>query len=86
MDFGVAGEDTLDISDLLSGYDGSDANLSKYLSVTESDGGKMEIGISSQGNGQIDQKIILDNINFDAEKANQIANSLKDGTLKSSDF
>jgi hypothetical protein len=26
----------------------------------------MEIGISSQGNGQIDQKIILDNIDFDA--------------------
>jgi hypothetical protein len=46
----------------------------------------MEIGISSQGNGQIDQKIILDNIDFDAEKAAQIANSLKDGTLKSSDF
>ncbi|MGE4590588.1 VWA domain-containing protein, partial [Alcaligenes sp.] len=86
MDFGAAGEDTLDISDLLSGYDGSDANLSKYLSVKESDSGKMEIGISSQGNGQIDQKIILDNIDFDAEKAAQIANSLKDGTLKSSDF
>ncbi|MFC3863236.1 type I secretion C-terminal target domain-containing protein, partial [Alcaligenes aquatilis] len=86
MDFGAAGEDTLDISDLLSGYDGSDANLSKYLSVKESDSGKMEIGISSQGNSQFDQKIILENIDFDAEKAIQIANSLKDGTLKSSDF
>ncbi|WP_372372421.1 retention module-containing protein [Alcaligenes faecalis] len=86
MDFGVAGEDTLDISDLLSGYDGSDANLSKYLSVKESDSGKMEIGISTQGNSQVDQKIILENVDFDAEKAIQIANSLKDGTLKSSDF
>ncbi|ULH08881.1 type I secretion C-terminal target domain-containing protein [Alcaligenes faecalis] len=86
MDFGGAGTDTLDISDLLSGHGINDGNLSQYLTVSRSDSGKMEIGISSQGNGQIDQKIILDNIDFDAEKAAQIANSLKDGTLKSSDF
>ena len=86
MDFGDSGIDTLDITDLLPDHDINDDNLSQYLTVGRSDGGKMEIGISSQGNGQIDQKIILDNINFDAEKANQIANSLKDGTLKSSDF
>ncbi|USP47896.1 Ig-like domain-containing protein [Alcaligenes faecalis] len=84
-DFGV-GNDTLDITDLLSGHNINDGNLALYLSVGRSDTGKMEIGISSQGNGQIDQKIILDNIDFDAERANQIANSLKDGTLKSSDF
>ncbi|SSY85559.1 Serralysin C precursor [Alcaligenes faecalis subsp. faecalis] len=86
MDFGDSGTDTLDITDLLSGHDVNDGNLSQYLTVGSSDNGKMEIGISSQGNGQIDQKIILDNIDFDAEKAAQIANSLKDGTLKSSDF
>ncbi|MGX9524414.1 type I secretion C-terminal target domain-containing protein, partial [Alcaligenes nematophilus] len=86
MDFGDSGTDTLDITDLLSGHDVNDSNLSQYLTVGSSDNGKMEIGISSQGNGQIDQKIILDNIDFDAEKAAQIANSLKDGTLKSSDF
>ncbi|WP_275694097.1 retention module-containing protein [Alcaligenes ammonioxydans] len=86
MDFGGAGTDTLDISDLLSGHGINEGNLSQYLTVSRSDSGKMEIGISSQGNGQIDQKIILDNIDFDAEKAAQIANSLKDGTLKSSDF
>ncbi|WP_336973715.1 type I secretion C-terminal target domain-containing protein, partial [Alcaligenes sp. PF14] len=84
-DFGV-GNDTLDIADLLSGHEINDGNLSQYLTVSRSDSGKMEIGISSQGNGQIDQTIILDNIDFDAEKAAQIANSLKDGTLKSSDF
>ena len=86
MDFGDAGTDTLDITDLLSGHDLNNGDLSQYLTVSRSDSGKMEIGISSQGNGQIDQKIILDNIDFDAEKAAQIANSLKDGTLKSSDF
>ncbi|GHC52186.1 hypothetical protein GCM10010096_25440 [Alcaligenes pakistanensis] len=86
MDFGDAGTDTLDITDLLSGHDLNSGDLSQYLTVSRSDNGKMEIGISSQGNGQIDQKIILDNIDFDAEKAAQIANSLKDGTLKSSDF
>ncbi|MGG4772996.1 Ig-like domain-containing protein, partial [Paenalcaligenes sp. Me52] len=86
MDFGDSGTDTLDLTDLLSGHDINDGNLSQYLTVGRSDSGKMEIGISSQGNGQIDQKIILDNIAFDAEKAAQIANSLKDGTLKSSDF
>lgn len=86
MDFGDSGTDTLDITDLLSGHDLNNGDLSQYLTVSRSDSGKMEIGISSQGNGQIDQKIILDNIDFDAEKAAQIANSLKDGTLKSSDF
>ena len=86
MDFGDSGTDTLDITDLLSGHDLNSGDLSQYLTVGRSDSGKMEIGISSQGNGQIDQKIILDNIDFDAEKAAQIANSLKDGTLKSSDF
>ncbi|MCB4324305.1 VCBS domain-containing protein [Alcaligenes sp. 13f] len=86
MDFGDAGTDTLVITDLLSGHDLNNGDLSQYLTVSRSDSGKMEIGISSQGNGQIDQKIILDNIDFDAEKAAQIANSLKDGTLKSSDF
>ncbi len=86
MDFGDLGTDTLDITDLLSGHDLNSGDLSQYLTVSRSDSGKMEIGISSQGNGQIDQKIILDNIDFDAEKAAQIANSLKDGTLKSSDF
>ncbi|MDK7584856.1 Ig-like domain-containing protein, partial [Alcaligenes faecalis subsp. phenolicus] len=86
MDFGDSGLDTLDITDLLSGHDINDGNLSQYLTVGRSDSGKMEISISSQGNGQVDQKIILDNIDFDAEKAAQIANSLKDGTLKSSDF
>ncbi len=86
MDFGDAGTDTLDIKDLLSGHSINNGNLSQYLTVGSTKDGKMEIGISSQGNGQIDQKIILDNINFDAEKAAQIANSLKDGTLKSSDF
>ncbi|MCR4143500.1 Ig-like domain-containing protein, partial [Alcaligenes faecalis] len=86
MDFGDLGLDTLDITDLLSGHDINDGNLSQYLTVGRSDGGKMEISISSQGNGQVDQKIILDNIDFDAEKAAQIANSLKDGTLKSTDF
>lgn len=86
MDFGDSGTDTLDITDLLSGHDLNNGDLSQYLTVSRSDSGKMEIGISSQGNGQIDQKIILDNIDFDAEKAAQIANLLKDGTLKSSDF
>ncbi|WGQ35491.1 retention module-containing protein [Alcaligenes faecalis] len=86
MDFGDSGTDTLDITDLLSGHNLNNGDLSQYLTVGRSDSGKMEIGISSQGNGQIDQKIILDNIAFDAEKAAQIANSLKDGTLKSSDF
>jgi Ca2+-binding RTX toxin-like protein len=86
MDFGDSGTDTLDITDLLSGHDLNSGDLSQYLTVGSTANGKMEIGISSQGNGQIDQKIILDNIEFDAEKAAQIANSLKDGTLKSTDF
>ncbi|NHC61648.1 Ig-like domain-containing protein [Paenalcaligenes suwonensis] len=86
MDFGDSGTDTLDIKNLLSGHDLNSGDLSQYLTVGSSDNGKMEIGISSQGNGQIDQKIILDNIDFDPYTATQIANSLKDGTLKSSDF
>lgn len=86
MDFGEKGSDTLDIGDLLSDADRS--NLDDYLSVDD-EAGKTVINVSSKGGGAggIDQKIVLENVDFDEDKARQIADSLKnDGSVSSSDI
>ncbi|MEQ4619504.1 MAG: type I secretion C-terminal target domain-containing protein [Corticimicrobacter sp.] len=86
-DFGKSGTDTLDVRGLLS--EGlQDGNVDDYLSVLEGDKGQTVIEISSKGKEfGVDQRIELQNVDYDAKMAQDIAASLKeDGTLKSSDY
>ncbi|MFT0849831.1 type I secretion C-terminal target domain-containing protein, partial [Achromobacter sp. F4_2707] len=87
-DFGVGGTDTLDISALLPDAYGEGDSIDNYLSVGN-ENGKTVINISTQGGGAagIDQKIILDNLAYDEQQAQQIINQLKnDGTAVKSDI
>ncbi|MBR9728197.1 hypothetical protein G3R48_09425, partial [Shewanella intestini] len=82
----VINQDTLDISDLLQTQDTN--NLENYLSFNF-DNGNTTIEIDTDGNGTIEQTIILDGVDLSAQYGTDITNlitsMLDDGSLLISD-
>jgi len=65
IDFNVEEGDVLNLSDLLQGEEQSvDALLNAYIGLSETADGNVELAISSQGDGRVDQKIVLENTSF----------------------
>ncbi|MCX4026481.1 type I secretion C-terminal target domain-containing protein [Endozoicomonas sp. SM1973] len=83
MDFNIAENDVLHLQDLLVGE--TQGTLDQFLTVSAS-GGDTTIDVAHTGNGQVTQKIVLDNVDLTthygtSNSSTIISNLISDGSL-----